>query len=307
MTPRCPAETRKIPLRDRVNVRRSLEFYRKYGDDRINRFDGETYRRVIGLEDGYRLLCLRTASGLASSVSVSLWPPAGREQWEKLEHSTAFFMSHDRAAWALLLDADPRLRVIAARTDGHRTLLIPDVLQALVRSITAQQVSVAAAVAVRGRIAVRFGEAVTGRDGADCAYVLSARRLAAADIAEFRACGLSERKAVALREVAETVMRGGLDLSVLQGKTDSEVTDALCACRGIGGWSAQWFLARTLNRPVVVSTDLVVRKSVGAVYGGGTTPSPAEVTDFTAHWGPCAGTAQQAVLDHHQYQLTGSG
>jgi len=65
---------------------------------------------------------------------------------------------------------------------------------------------------------------------------------------------------------------------------------------GIGRWTAEWLLARTLGRPRVVAGDLGVRKAVGAAYLDGRMPSEAEVRAATAHWGPAAGVAQQLLL-----------
>jgi DNA-3-methyladenine glycosylase II len=78
--------------------------------------------------------------------------------------------------------------------------------------------------------------------------------------------------------------------------------------RGIGRWSAEWVLARTLGRPRVVAGDLGVRKAVGLAYLGTTAPSEAEVRAATAHWGESAGVAQ-ALLLHAlaEGQLGGSG
>ena len=66
--------------------------------------------------------------------------------------------------------------------------------------------------------------------------------------------------------------------------------------RGIGVWTAEWLLARTLGRPRVVAGDLGVRKAVGLAYLGGGLPTDVEVRRLTAHWGEAAGMAQALVL-----------
>ena len=70
----------------------------------------------------------------------------------------------------------------------------------------------------------------------------------------------------------------------------------LTALHGIGRWTAEWLLARTLGRPRVVAGDLGVRKSVGMAYFEDRMPSEAEVRQATAHWGEAAGVAQQLLL-----------
>ncbi len=66
--------------------------------------------------------------------------------------------------------------------------------------------------------------------------------------------------------------------------------------RGIGTWSAEWILARSLGRPRVVAGDLGVRKAVGRAYFGQDIVSEADVRAATAHWGEAALVAQALIL-----------
>jgi predicted dehydrogenase len=63
------------------------------------------------------------------------------------------------------------------------------------------------------------------------------------------------------------------------------VVERLVAFPGIGRWTAEWLLARTLGRPRVVAGDLGVRKAVGAAYLGGRMPSEAEVRAVADEFG----------------------
>jgi 3-methyladenine DNA glycosylase/8-oxoguanine DNA glycosylase len=77
---------------------------------------------------------------------------------------------------------------------------------------------------------------------------------------------------------------------------DEEVVARLSTIRGIGRWSAEWVLARTLGRPTVVAGDLGVRKAVGLAYLGTPRPTEQQVREATAHWGESAGVAQAVLL-----------
>ncbi len=80
---------------------------------------------------------------------------------------------------------------------------------------------------------------------------------------------------------------------------DEQLIAHLTQLRGIGRWSAEWFLARTLGRPRVVAGDLGVRKAIGRLYGAGM-PSETETRRLTEHWGAAA-TVAQALALHDQY------
>jgi len=81
----------------------------------------------------------------------------------------------------------------------------------------------------------------------------------------------------------------------------------LVAFQGIGRWTAEWLLARTLGRPRVVAGDLGVRKAVGVAYLDGRMPSEAEVRTVTRHWGAAAEMAQQLLLHWLSTDAPGRG
>ena len=61
----------------------------------------------------------------------------------------------------------------------------------------------------------------------------------------------------------------------------------ISAVRGLGEWTADWFLARHLARPHAwPAGDLGLRKAVGAFYGDGTMPSIEETRAYAARFAP---------------------
>jgi DNA-3-methyladenine glycosylase II len=138
-------------------------------------------------------------------------------------------------------------------------------------------------------------------------WSLDAARLAGAAVADLRELQFSTTKAVAVVAFAGAVADGRVGLAELAGLDDEQVVERLVAFPGIGRWTAEWLLARTLGRPRVVAGDLGVRKAVGAAYLDGRMPSEAEVRAVTAHWGPAAGVAQQLLLHWLSLEAPGRG
>jgi DNA-3-methyladenine glycosylase II len=198
-------------------------------------------------------------------------------------------------AWPALVAADPALARAEAAAPAVRSLRYPDPLLALVRAVTAQQVNLTFATTLRRRLAEAYGiEHAVGEGVVRRLYV---ERLAGAPVAELRALQLSTAKATTLTGLAGAALRGELALERFAGMADAEVVADLTAHRGIGRWTADWFLVRVLARAAVVAGDLGVRKAVGAAYFDGRLPSEAEVREATAHWGEAAGVAQQVLLE----------
>jgi DNA-3-methyladenine glycosylase II len=144
------------------------------------------------------------------------------------------------------------------RLAGFRPPLAPDPFETLVTSITAQQVSLFAAFAIRNRLIERFGRQV----GQAYAFP-TAERLREATHDELTALGFSNRKA----EYVLGLSHEPLDLHELALLPDEEVKRRLVSIRGIGEWTAEWFLARHLARPRAWPVgDVALDKAVRAFY-----------------------------------------
>ena len=165
----------------------------------------------------------------------------------------------DLDGFAAFAATEPVLAGLVERLRGLRPPLAPDPFEALVTSITAQQVSLRAAFAIRNRLIAAFGEPVGH------AYAFPRReRIALAEPAELVAVGFSGRKA----EYTVGLARSELDLGGLAALPDEEVKARLVALPGIGEWTADWFLARHLARPEAwPAGDLGLRKAVLHYYG----------------------------------------
>jgi DNA-3-methyladenine glycosylase II len=165
----------------------------------------------------------------------------------------------DLVAFSVWAAGEEPIAPLALRFAGLRPSLSPDPFEALVTSITAQQVSLRSAVAIRNRLVERFGE----RLGRVWAFP-SRARLASAAEEELVAVGFTRRKA----EYVVGLARSEVGLAELASLPDAAVKERLTALRGLGEWTADWFLARHLGRPRAwPAGDLALRKAVRGIYG----------------------------------------
>jgi DNA-3-methyladenine glycosylase II len=132
-------------------------------------------------------------------------------------------LEFDLAGFYEWAQRDPVLKELTTRLAGFRPPLAPDPFETLVTSITAQQVSLFAAFAIRNRLIERFGRRV-GQ-----AYCLPHGRAASASRAgRAVALGFSRRKAEYVLGVADEPV----DLDELASLPDDEVKRRLVAVRG---------------------------------------------------------------------------
>ncbi|MEA2672715.1 MAG: DNA-3-methyladenine glycosylase [Chloroflexota bacterium] len=275
-----------------LDVRTSLEVFRRWGDDLVDRWDGEVLLRTLRTGGG-PVAWAATPTGDPGSprLRVSVDDPAHLDAAVAAGH--ALFVTAPEA-FESLRAGDAAVAAAEARHPGVRGVREPDLLTALVRSISAQQVNLRWAATTRARL-VRATGVVRSAGGREV-WALDPQRLAETDPAELRALQFTTRKAEYIVGVAAEVSAGRLDLEQLRARGDEEVVERLVAVRGLGRWTAEWVLARTLGRPRVVAGDLGVRKAVGAAYLGGRMPTEAEVRALTVHWGAGAAVAQAVLL-----------
>lgn len=221
--------------------------YRAFGTDNANLWHEGGLHRVVG----GREVRIEAAPGgvdvepLDEEIQPVVWTLLGGP--------------FDLAGFYAFAASEPVLAQLVGRLRGLRPPLAPDPWETLVTSITAQQVSLFSAFAIRNRLIDRFGE-----PGVHAVAFPARERIAAAEPEELVALGFSGRKA----EYVVGLARSDLDLDGLARLDDDEVKVRLTAVRGLGEWTADWYLARHLARPRAwPAGDLALRKAVTGFYG----------------------------------------
>jgi DNA-3-methyladenine glycosylase II len=284
----------EVELDGPLDVAASVEGFRRWGDDLLDRWDGTTLLRTVRVA-GESIPVACTPTGTIAKPRLRV---ATNDQ-SHLDAAAAagarFFATLPPHALQRLTDRDPVIAAADHLQPGARPVLQPDVLTALVRSISAQQINLRFAAVVRARLARQYGRRheVNGHE----VWSLEPDTLAAAAARDLRALQFTTRKSEYIIGVAHAVLGGTLDAARLAAQPDERVIAELVALPGIGRWTAEWLLARSLGRPVVIAGDLGVRKAVGRAYGGGAMPTEPEVRRLTAHWGEAGGVAQQLLLN----------
>ena len=168
---------------------------------------------------------------------------------------------------------EPRIR-----QPGYRTLL---------RTIVGQQVSVAAAASVWGKLEALLGEEMAPAD------------LLASEFDALRACGLSRQKQGCARSLCELVAGGTLDLHNLPAD-DEEAIAQLVQIKGIGRWSAEIYLLFAEGRTDIwPAGDLAVQAGIGRIFGLDARPTEPETRALAEPWRPERGAV--AIFTWHCY------
>jgi len=136
----------------------------------------------------------------------------------------------------------------------------------LARAICFQQLAGAAARAIHGRFTDLF-------DGDPEPEAVLALR-----VEQMRAVGLSAAKTASIRDLAEHVVAGDVELDRVARLSDDEIVRELTLVRGIGRWTAEMFLIFQLGRlDVWPVDDFGVRNGYARLYGLDEMPKPKQL------------------------------
>jgi AraC family transcriptional regulator of adaptative response / DNA-3-methyladenine glycosylase II len=236
--------------------------------------DGE-YRRTVALDGTLGSIAVRPSPGggqLLATIRVSR-VAALPEVVGRLRR--LLDLDADAQAIGAQLTRDPLLAPLVAARPGLRVPGAWEPFELAVRAILGQQVSVAAARTLAGRIAAAYGQRAPGRGLA----FPGPERLAGARLERL---GLTRARASAVRSLAR-VAAG--DPSLLEGRGDLEETVArLAELPGIGRWTAQYVAMRAMHEPdAFPESDLGLLR---AMARRGARCSPAALTRRAEAWRP---------------------
>ena len=183
----------------------------------------------------------------------------------------------DRATRALA-KADPVMRALVKRYPDITIRRRGDAFTTLARAITGQQISVKAAQSVWNRVLEACG-GTPGKLSADSVLALNPPLL--------RACGLSQRKADYIRDLASKFAAGELKPRRWKASDDESIIEELIQVKGIGRWTAEMFLMFNLHRPDILPVDdLGLRNAAAAQYNDGEKMSIDEIRAIGEAWKP---------------------
>ncbi len=184
------------------------------------------------------------------------------------------------AAW--LAAADPRFAQALAETGNPPLRRRPDGFAALLDAIVSQQVSVAAADAIWGRLKQ--------------AGLTGPRKIMWASDEDLRACGMSRQKIRYARELA----KAGIRFPALREKPTDEVIETLVAVPGIGQWTAEIYAMFSLGRADVFAPgDLALQESARILFELDERPKEKALREMAEAWSPWRGVAARLLWSYY--------
>ena len=191
-------------------------------------------------------------------------------------------------AIAALVVADPRWGPVVERSGRPPLRRREGGYAGLAQIIVSQQVSVASAAAIYGRLAAIA-------DPFDHASVLRARRDKLVRV------GLSAAKIKTLKSIARAVDSGAIDLAALGNIPADDAHAALTRLHGIGPWTADIYLLACLGHADAwPAGDLALQEAARIAFGLRQRPTPKEMGPLAEGWRPWRAVAARLLWSYYR-------
>ncbi|MBC3883655.1 DNA-3-methyladenine glycosylase 2 family protein [Undibacterium griseum] len=183
------------------------------------------------------------------------------------------------------LAADSLLAPVVQRYPGLRVPGAFDSFELAIRAVLGQQVSVAGATTVAGRLVQRFGTPCTTPFPGITHHFPEPATLAALAPEVLAGIGIPGARAASLQQVARFALERGFELA--PGSTLEQVLAKLKAIRGVGEWTAQYIAMRALRFPdAFPAGDLGLQKAAAALHPGHPRCTEKQLLARAGDWSP---------------------
>ena len=185
------------------------------------------------------------------------------------------------ASW--LAENEPRFASALELTGPLPLRLRKDGFAELLGAIVSQQVSVAAADAIWGRLRA--------------AGLTGPRKIMWADDEELRACGLSRQKMRYARALAES----NIKYKSLRERPTDDVIETLIEVPGIGRWTAEIYAMFSLGRADVFAPgDLALQEAAKILFELPERPTEKQMRVMSEDWSPWRGVAARLLWAYYR-------
>ena len=232
---------------------------RRRPDNVVDRWDGTTYRRVLVAEDGEPFEVAVVQSGVPDAPHLQVCISGTKQDDETkclavtaLERSLGVGLEVD--GFYRMAERDDKLHPLADQFRGFKPPRYPSYFETLVNAISCQQLTLTVGIRLLNNLAEAYGPAIQMEGGIFHAFPRP-QDLAGADIEALRKMSFSYQKARYITGLAQSIVQGELNLVEIEALDDESAVQRLCDLKGVGRWTAEYFLLRGLGRTHVFPAD----------------------------------------------------
>jgi len=231
---------------------------RRRPDNAVDRWDGQSYRRVlplsrgavevlvkqIGVPDAPKLKIVVTGQSLPNDTKAVVVPILQR----------LLGLNADLDRFYRFAARHKALHTLATRFQGMKPPRFASIFEGLINAIACQQLTLTVGIQLLNRLARAWGSEFDADNTLAHAFPRP-EDLVKASPASLREIGFSRQKGRAMIDLAHAITEEGLDLESLENLSDEAALARLQHLRGVGRWTAEYVLLRGFGRVHVFPGD----------------------------------------------------
>lgn len=273
-----------LPAKQPFRFDLAMQYLQRSDQEILDVVHGDgSYRRVLEGPSGPALVEVSAADG---GVTARLLSGTIPEEILAARVRHQFQLDQDRSN--LPLD-EPFARPLVENFAGLPVVQTGSPFEAMVWAILGQQINIGFAYRLKRRFVENYGDRIV-HDGQIYYRFPVPERIVTIDPDELREIQFSRQKTRYIQALAQSVLDGEIDFAAIEQLDDEEALLALQRQVGIGRWTAEYALMRSMGRrDVIPAGDMGLRSAIGVFRNIKGNASEAEVRQIAEHWKPYRG------------------
>ena len=267
----------KIPIPKNFSFQECLWFLDRNYDDCLHEVRYNSVRKLLSIDDIPTLIEI-----LEENNYLIIKVLAGNNSENRIVEFVKewFDIDRDLTDFYQLLSRDIDLSYMNIDYNGLRLLGIPNLFEALCWSIIGQQINLTFAYKLKRKITEEFGIKLIYEN--DDYYLFPSPDIVAnLQVSDLLPMQFSTRKAEYVIEIAKQFISGNISKTKLEKMTTSDAIKTLVSIRGIGEWTANYALMKSLKRlECVTYGDVGLYNALFAIKGFPKRPSREQLNQF---------------------------
>lgn len=267
------------------NFNECLVYLNRSTQEVLHRIKGQSLYKLIKVNESL-VLCKIESIHHSIRVEFPIRPSSLDSRKKVAEYIWEWFdLDQELGIFYQMADQDKILKILVHKYYGLRIMCMPDLFEALVWAIMGQQINLTFAYTLKKRFVEQYGENLTF-EGESFWIFPSFEKIASIYVDDLRKLQLTNRKAEYIIGIAKAMKKGELKKELLlEMKDNHQVRKSLMMYRGIGVWTADYVMMKTLHDsssfPVA---DVGLQNALKNLLGLERKPTTEEIWEYAVDW-----------------------
>jgi DNA-3-methyladenine glycosylase II len=257
-----------LPVKGAFHLEGTVRLLQRRAANPVERWEDGRHLRV--LRSGERLALVAVENrGTVDQPRVHADVVEGDDRVDQLDARLRRLHGLDATPFPIesIARAVPAAAPLMQSLRGVRPPRFDSFFEAVLNTVSYQQVSLEAAIAITTRLVERFGDRLEW-SGRTWLVWPSPEKLAEASVSGLKSVGLSGAKAETIHRIARDLVAGRLRPDELDSLSSAEASERLCELQGIGPWTAHLILLRGFGRvDAFPPGDAGVARGLATLFG----------------------------------------